>query len=329
MKLPGRRTDGHSLSLSKQAIQSGGKKSMKPLTLTLCSFIAGCLLWGCATQSDVRILEDRIIALERRNMELQEQTSEAVSAKHQMKTQLEEKEQALRNQSAGISATTDELKNEIQTLNGRIDELNYRIAQNNNEMKTIEQRTAVAERQLNIETPPQQAPTPYSPPEQTLPEPSNTESSGNQFQPEQPVSPPSASDSPVPDMPDASDVIDENQLYTEGRQRFENGNYSQARKKFQQLIQQFPNAQFADNAQFWIGESYYKERNYEQAILEYQAVIEKYPNGNKVRASLLKQGFAFNNMGDTANSRLILQDLIDKYPNSSEAIIAGQKLNSL
>jgi len=94
------------------------------------------------------------------------------------------------------------------------------------------------------------------------------------------------------------------------------------------FLKRFPTAKNADNAQFWIGETYYREKWYEKAILEYQKVIEKYPKGNKVPASLLKQGLAFYSIGDKANARLIMNELIAKYPHSREAKIARKKLKS-
>ncbi len=95
------------------------------------------------------------------------------------------------------------------------------------------------------------------------------------------------------------------------------------------MLKLYPKSPQADNAQFWLGETYYREKWYEKAILEYQKVIEKYPKGNKVPASLLKQGLAFHSLGDKANTRLILTELIKKYPKSNEAKIAKQKLKRL
>ena len=65
------------------------------------------------------------------------------------------------------------------------------------------------------------------------------------------------------------------------------------------MIQNHPKSSNADNAQFWIGETYYKEKWYEKAILEYQKVIEKYPSGNKAPAALLKTMFARRSRGST------------------------------
>ena len=116
-----------------------------------------------------------------------------------------------------------------------------------------------------------------------------------------------------------------NQIYNESKQAYDNGKLDKARKGFQQLIKTFPKSNNADNAQFWIGESYYREKWYEKAILEYQTVIEKYPKGNKVPAAMLKQGMAFLQLGDKSNARLILKELEKKYPKSNEAKVGRQK----
>jgi tol-pal system protein YbgF len=121
----------------------------------------------------------------------------------------------------------------------------------------------------------------------------------------------------------------EEALYRSAKQAFDNADYEGAREQFEAFLKKYPKSQIADNAQFWIGETYYREKWYEKAILEYQKVIENYPKGNKVQASLLKQGLAFFNLGDKSNSRLILKELVKKYPNSNEAKIARQKLKDI
>ena len=96
-------------------------------------------------------------------------------------------------------------------------------------------------------------------------------------------------------------------LYAQGKKLFDNEDYSGARNTFETLLKKFPQSDQADNAQFWIGETYYRENWYEKAILEYQKVIENFPKGNKVPAALLKQGMAFTELGDKENARLIFK----------------------
>jgi len=124
-------------------------------------------------------------------------------------------------------------------------------------------------------------------------------------------------------------VPSEEELYNKAKQAFDQGNIVQARRGFEEVIQQYPNSTSAGSAQFWIGETFYREKAYEKSILEYQKVIEKYPKGNKVPAALLKQGHAFLALGDKVNSRLIFEELVRKYPQSAEAKAASDKLKEM
>ncbi len=117
--------------------------------------------------------------------------------------------------------------------------------------------------------------------------------------------------------------------YSAAKLLLDKGEFESARKAFEAFLKPYPESDNADNARFWIAESYYREKWYEKAILEYQKVIENYPKGNKVSAALLKQGYAFANLGEKANARLILNELIKKFPQSNEAKIAVEKLKTL
>jgi tol-pal system protein YbgF len=118
----------------------------------------------------------------------------------------------------------------------------------------------------------------------------------------------------------------EDEIYSAAKEAFDQSDYEGARRGFEAFLAAYPQSGNADNAQFWIGETYYREKWYEKAILEYQKVIETYPQGNKVKAALLKQGLSFFNIDDKANARLILKELISKYPRSEEAELAEKKL---
>lgn len=277
----------------------------KPIASALA---AGAWLWlgGCALQSDVRILEDRLIALERKSADLQEALAETRRARTELEGRLrqygsliEEKDVSLRNQSAGLQVTADQIRSEIQALNGRMEETAFRLRQ----------RVSALEGTVRAGS---QAPGPS---------PEGTDGVRPATGPGPSVG---AAAAPAPPAGASADV-----LYATGKRAFDARDYAEAAQYFQGLLQRYPDAPQADNAQFWLGEILYQQRDFEQAILAYQQVIESYPTGNKVAASLLKQGFAFSSLGDRDNARLILQDLMDRFPHTSEARIAEQKLENL
>lgn len=117
--------------------------------------------------------------------------------------------------------------------------------------------------------------------------------------------------------------------YEEGLALMERKDYRGAIARFKDFLAKHPQGEFADNAQYWIGEAYYALREFDQAILEFDAVRRKYPQGDKVPAALLKLGYAFAELGDKVDARLILRELIDRHPQSEEAQKAQQKLKTL
>ena len=284
-------------------------------SIVLINLVWLLLVSGCVSQNELTSLDTRLSELELRNAE-EKQNSQMLKSGLENR---EGEEQELRHQAATLRAKMDALNEELRALSGRVEKNEYAL----NRQKQLDAETVNAkedqidqmakatkfnderifriEQYLNFE-PSKQLPSIETPAETSAPK-----------------------IVPVP----AAQEPPEDAIYRMAKQAFDQGDSDAARKKFQELIAQYPKSEHADNAQFWIGEIYYREKWYEKAILEYQKVIEKYPDGNKVPASLLKQGFAFSNLGDKSNSRLILEELIKKYPKSNEAKIAKDKVKEL
>ena len=119
---------------------------------------------------------------------------------------------------------------------------------------------------------------------------------------------------------------DKESLYAAAYELFREGKYDKSREAFEHFLKQYPETEFSDNAQFWIGECFYFEKKYEKAIVEYEKVTKNFPEGNKTPYALLKQGLSFLKLGDKASAKLLLQQVIKDYPNTSQARIARAKL---
>jgi len=117
--------------------------------------------------------------------------------------------------------------------------------------------------------------------------------------------------------------------YAQTLELYENEKYEEAIAGFKNFVKKYPKSDLADDAQFWIGESYMALKQYEQAILAFQIVKKKYPKGNKVPNAILRQALAFYEIKDKTSARLLLKRLIKKYPKSSEAKIAKAKLRTM
>jgi tol-pal system protein YbgF len=278
-------------------------KNMKKWALY--NFLLVCLMgvWGCATQSDVNTIDNRLTEMEFRDAELSR-------GREALKSDVETRNQELRKQSASLRAALEQMNEEIRMLSGRLEELDHSMQQQQLALEESEKK-----RQEKLDRLAQMT----------------DQNSDKILRLEQYLNLESGQKPMVAATPGASaeKPLSEDEVYRSAKQAFDQGDFEAARMGFQEFIKRYPNSKNADNAQFWIGEIYYSEKWYEKAILEYQNVIEKYPTGNKVPAALLKQGLAFANIGDKPNAKLILEELRRKYPDSNEAQIAAEQLKTL
>lgn len=119
------------------------------------------------------------------------------------------------------------------------------------------------------------------------------------------------------------------QMYQRGAEALDGKRYADARAAWTELLNKFPKSEYADNARYWIGESYYAEKDFASAILEYDKVVRDYPGQDKVPAALLKQGMAFLEIGEKEGGVATLQDVVKKFPKSEEAKKAKERLSKL
>ncbi len=129
---------------------------------------------------------------------------------------------------------------------------------------------------------------------------------------------------PVPKLPDPEED------YTRAiRVLRDERNYAKARSLLDTFIDNYPTHELADDAQYWIGQSYYQEKNFERAILAFNKVQVDYANGDKAPEALLLEALSFLNIDDRASARELLGQVIAKYPDSSAAATARQRFESL
>jgi tol-pal system protein YbgF len=107
------------------------------------------------------------------------------------------------------------------------------------------------------------------------------------------------------------------------------GRHAEARRAFQQVFDSDPSGDLADNALFWIGETYYSAGDYTNAVRHYSRVVNEFPDQNKAPDALFKTALAQARTGDLALARRTLQQVIEKYPYSSTASSAKAELQRI
>ncbi|MBU1169778.1 MAG: tol-pal system protein YbgF [Proteobacteria bacterium] len=259
--------------------------------------VVSCLILmsGCALSRDVVYLDDRIDVIEKKISN--------------QKVSVEDSSKNIKGEYAKLNNRFDNLAEQIRRIDGRFEENTYIQEKNKSssdklttEIERLDLLLAdLSRRMAHLETY-----VGFNSDAPRMSAPVNTA----------PITAPVTNTSP------------EAQLYIDAQAALEKDDMKTAREGFGRLIKNYPNSPNADNAQFWIGESFYREKWYQKAILEYQKVIENYPKGNKVASAYLKQGLAFFELGEADNAKLILNELIKKFQGSSEAAIAKKKLDS-
>ena len=107
------------------------------------------------------------------------------------------------------------------------------------------------------------------------------------------------------------------------------GQWPLAISGFEQFIRSFPTHDRADDAQFYIGESYQLDGKFKEAVGSYEKVIADYPSGDRVPQALYKRGVALSLLGENERARESFQQVIRNYPQSEVAVLAKQVLDGL
>jgi len=266
-------------------------------------------------------LNDQIVALNKRVEGLQETTGQTVSKELI----------SVREQQAKADAELHKIREDMQALSGRLDENNRlviraierdtttqddmarTIADLGDRVSRLETGIGQIYAYLNLEPP--------VPPKETEEKPFM----GTETEPG-PQGPPGQR--PAGPM-EGAQASSEQQCYDANLALFRNEKYEEAIAGFKDFVKKHPKSDLADNAQFWIGESYMGLKQYEQAILAFQQVIKNYPKGNKAANAMLRQAIAFYEINDKISSKLLLKKLIKEHPRSPEAEIAQTKLKAI
>jgi tol-pal system protein YbgF len=125
------------------------------------------------------------------------------------------------------------------------------------------------------------------------------------------------------------DPVKEQQAYQAAFNLLKAGRYDQAAKSFQKFLDEFPNGKFADNAQYWLGESYYVTRKFDSAMREFDKLVTTHPESQKVTHALLKIGYIHDELGQKDKAREVLTGLTEKYPQSTAAGLAAKRLERM
>ncbi len=117
--------------------------------------------------------------------------------------------------------------------------------------------------------------------------------------------------------------------YEDAVRAFNEEHYEDSIQYFRDFVYKSPESEYADDAQFWIAESYLRKQLYSNAIKEFNQVVLRYGTGDRGAGALLKLAEVFSRIGDQVDARLSLQKLVNRYPGSDEAAEAYRLLKQM
>ena len=177
-------------------------------------------------------------------------------------------------------AKVDQLSGQIQALNDSLDELKARLAKVSKQLEDMQ----ASQQSLAANQAAQQA----------------------------------AAQQPPPDV-----------LYNNAVRDYNAAKTDLAIQEFSDYVKYYPNTDLAGNSYFYLAELAFKQGNYKEAVKNYDQVLQNFPTGNKAPSAELKKGLALIELGQNDDGVAALRHVIQRYPRSNEAQQARERLRKL
>ncbi|MEL7023748.1 MAG: tol-pal system protein YbgF [Pseudomonadota bacterium] len=104
------------------------------------------------------------------------------------------------------------------------------------------------------------------------------------------------------------------------------GRYDQSARAFEQFLVTYPDSELADNAQYWLAESYYVSQRFDEALPIFSGVIDNFPQSRKVPDALLKVGYCHHELKRWDDAETTLSRVVADYPETTAARLASKRL---
>jgi tol-pal system protein YbgF len=212
-----------------------------------------------------------------------------------------EQQDSIRKTFADSKILIERVQQDMSILSERIDETNSRLGGLREDLLTLRQSREALVVPPTEPTPGEAGSTGQTPPAET--------------------SPP-----PPPAVPAGPSVID---IYNEARNDYTQGRYPLAISGFKDVLDLDKKGDLADNAHYWMGESYLAQRQHDLAIGEFDKIIRDYPQSNKRPDAYLKKAMTLEDMGRRSEANVMYELVIEQFPRTPQERVARRKLEDL
>ena len=246
--------------------------------------------------ADIRMLQEQTLRLQQLMATL-DQTLQVIAGK------MDEQADITRKAFADQRLLTDNAATGVRILREKIDDTNVRISSLSQEVEA-----------LRIAIPPMPPPGMRT---QLLTDPETG----------LPIEPAFPAVAPAPAA--AAAGVSPQRMYDTAWADYTNGQWVLALQGFEAYIEAFPRSGFADDAQFYIGQTHYADGQFEEAVEAFEQVLLDYPDGDAVPEASYKRGLALDRLGEADRARQAYELVVTNHPDSTMATLAQQALDRL
>ncbi len=137
-----------------------------------------------------------------------------------------------------------------------------------------------------------------------------------------------AEDLPDPDEAEAAGEGDAAARYEQAFEQLQAGDYGAAGDGFREIVDDYGDSDYADNARYWLAETYYVTDDYDEAMGHFEAIIDA-PESSKHPDALLKAGYIHYERSEWEQARERLEAVLEAAPDSTVADLARNRLERM
>jgi tol-pal system protein YbgF len=275
------------------------------ILLLVVALAASAIDAGAADREHQQLMAD-LRMLQEQTQQLQVAMNALAEALKVVTTRIDDQGNTARKAFADQRLLIETLGGDVRIVREKVDETNVRIASLSQEVEAMRGVvTALA--------------TPPPPPAVVPPE-------------ENPVTDPdlpAPAVTPAPVAPPSITGLSPQRMYDSAFADYASGQWSLAILGFEQYLKAFPRSEQADQAQYYIGESYLPDNKLDQAIAAYDKVITNYPTGDYAHMAYYRKGLVLEKLKQYDRARETWQTVVQKYPDSEGGRLAKQGLDRL
>lgn len=135
-----------------------------------------------------------------------------------------------------------------------------------------------------------------------------------------PAAPPAAVASPSPQQTASATQGSPREQYAQAFALMQKSSYAEAEVAFSEFLNRNPDDPLAENARYWLGESYYVRGNYAKAAETFLDGYEKNKKGQKAPDTLLKLGMSLANLNKTKEACATYREIGRAFADAPQAI---------